>query len=105
MSASAELFSRNIELPNAHSSFLLVECKADEFDCDDDTCIDASLYCNKRNNCKFLKDEVDCPVSPVYCWTYAHKVYILQYNSSSVHGHVRAIVQRPHASDRTTHNS
>lgn len=37
------------------------ECAADEFDCDDDTCIAGDLKCNDRNNCKFLKDEADCP--------------------------------------------
>lgn len=37
-------------------------CGDDEFDCDDDTCIDISLKCNDRANCKFKKDEAACNV-------------------------------------------
>lgn len=37
-------------------------CTSDEFDCEDDTCIDRTLRCDDRNNCKFKKDEVGCPV-------------------------------------------
>ncbi|XP_031638805.1 neuropilin and tolloid-like protein 1 [Contarinia nasturtii] len=37
-------------------------CGENEFDCDDETCIDMSLYCNEHPNCKFRKDEgSDCP--------------------------------------------
>lgn len=45
--------------------YYLLECQDDEFDCEDGTCINSSLKCNKANNCKFLKDEakVHCPVS------------------------------------------
>lgn len=39
------------------------ECHDEEYDCEDETCIDASLVCNGRNNCKFLKDESECGVS------------------------------------------
>lgn len=38
-------------------------CGDDEFDCDDETCIDISLKCNDRPNCKFKKDEANCNVS------------------------------------------
>lgn len=41
----------------------LSECRDDEFDCDDDTCIAKDLECNMRNNCKFLKDEAECKVN------------------------------------------
>lgn len=41
----------------------LSECRDDEFDCDDDTCIAKDLECNRRNNCKFLKDEAECKVN------------------------------------------
>lgn len=34
-----------------------------EFDCDDDLCIDINLKCDNRENCKFKKDEANCPVS------------------------------------------
>lgn len=37
------------------------QCTADELDCDDDTCIPGVLGCNKINNCKFQKDEEECP--------------------------------------------
>ncbi|XP_031635503.1 neuropilin and tolloid-like protein 2 [Contarinia nasturtii] len=36
-------------------------CGENEFDCDDETCIDISLKCDKHPNCKFRKDESDCP--------------------------------------------
>lgn len=36
--------------------------KDEEFDCDDETCIDISLKCNDVPNCKFKKDEVGCKV-------------------------------------------
>lgn len=36
-------------------------CTSDEFDCEDDTCIDKSLKCDGYPNCKFKKDEI-CPV-------------------------------------------
>lgn len=38
-------------------------CGEEEFDCDDETCIDKSLRCNMRPNCKFKKDEANCSVS------------------------------------------
>lgn len=38
------------------------QCTADEFDCDDDSCIDASLQCDGYANCKFKKDEQGCTV-------------------------------------------
>lgn len=34
-----------------------VECEADEFDCEDATCIAHSLMCNGRMNCRFPTDE------------------------------------------------
>ncbi|XP_055323319.1 uncharacterized protein LOC129578577 [Sitodiplosis mosellana] len=37
-----------------------LECGENEFDCDDETCIDLSLKCNQRANCKFRKDEMQC---------------------------------------------
>lgn len=37
-------------------------CEPHELDCEDDTCIiSEGLKCNKRPNCKFQKDEEDCP--------------------------------------------
>lgn len=37
-------------------------CEANELDCEDDTCIiSEGLKCNKRPNCKFQKDEENCP--------------------------------------------
>lgn len=38
-------------------------CAEDEFDCDDDTCIDLTLKCNQQPNCKFKKDEAACEVT------------------------------------------
>lgn len=37
-------------------------CGVNEFDCDDETCIDILLKCDKTFNCKFKKDEADCEV-------------------------------------------
>lgn len=37
-------------------------CAKDEFDCDDETCIDIELKCDTVNNCKFKKDEAGCDV-------------------------------------------
>lgn len=40
-------------------------CNPDnEFDCEDDTCIDKSLRCDNRSlyNCKFKQDEAGCKV-------------------------------------------
>lgn len=39
-----------------------LSCGGDEFDCDDETCIDASLFCDGLPNCKFKKDELNCNV-------------------------------------------
>ncbi|KAM8721228.1 hypothetical protein ACLKA7_007145 [Drosophila subpalustris] len=35
-------------------------CTADEYDCEDATCIDKDLKCNLRDNCKFRWDEEKC---------------------------------------------
>ncbi|XP_043271305.1 uncharacterized protein Neto [Venturia canescens] len=35
-------------------------CRDNEYDCDDNTCIAISLKCNKRFNCRFLRDEDSC---------------------------------------------
>lgn len=43
--------------------FIVAECADNEYDCEDETCIDASLVCNERNNCKYQKDEAECGVS------------------------------------------
>lgn len=43
-------------------------CGPDEFDCDDDTCIDSSLYCDGQPNCKFKKDELNCIVCNELFW-------------------------------------
>lgn len=38
-------------------------CEANELDCEDDTCIiSQGLKCNNRPNCKFQKDEENCPL-------------------------------------------
>lgn len=40
-----------------------IACEPDEFDCDDNTCIDINLKCNDQNNCRFSNDEgEDCKV-------------------------------------------
>lgn len=41
------------------------ECTSDEYDCEDQTCIDKDLQCNKRVNCRFRwdEDETKCEVS------------------------------------------
>lgn len=39
------------------------ECAADEFNCEDATCISIDLKCNGRFNCRFRWDEDDCDVS------------------------------------------
>ncbi|CRL04102.1 CLUMA_CG017215, isoform A [Clunio marinus] len=33
------------------------QCREDEYDCDDHTCIKSYLRCNRRNNCRLLWDE------------------------------------------------
>lgn len=38
------------------------KCITGEFDCDDDSCIDANLTCDGYDNCKFKKDEQGCSV-------------------------------------------
>lgn len=40
-----------------------MECGPGEFDCDDDSCIHSSLWCDDEPNCKFKKDEENCNVS------------------------------------------
>lgn len=38
-------------------------CEAHELDCEDDTCIISDgLKCNNKPNCKFQKDEENCPL-------------------------------------------
>lgn len=39
------------------------KCMPSEFDCEDAVCIDQSLRCNSRVNCKFRYDEENCKVS------------------------------------------
>lgn len=39
------------------------KCLPSEFDCEDAVCIDSSLRCNGRINCKFRYDEDNCQVS------------------------------------------
>lgn len=34
-------------------------CNADEFDCEDDMCIDKQWECDYKPNCKFKKDELN----------------------------------------------
>lgn len=38
-------------------------CEADEFDCQDNFCIDETLRCNTNINCRYRWDETDCVVS------------------------------------------
>lgn len=38
-------------------------CHENEYDCDDATCIDASLECNGIKNCRHEYDEEGCTVS------------------------------------------
>lgn len=54
------------------------ECVDEEYDCEDETCIDASLVCNGRNNCKFQKDESECGVS----------IYILIHTTKAFTSHM-----------------
>jgi len=37
-----------------------IGCRNDEFECDDGTCIDATLRCNRNYDCHDLSDEVNC---------------------------------------------
>lgn len=53
------------------------KCISSEFDCEDAVCIDSSLRCNGRVNCKFRYDEDNCKVLS----TYATASYILQFFS------------------------
>ncbi|XP_026468099.1 neuropilin and tolloid-like protein 2 [Ctenocephalides felis] len=38
-------------------------CEADEYDCEDATCISSKLRCNGKINCRFRWDEDECPKS------------------------------------------
>lgn len=38
-------------------NFFIAVCEPDEFDCDDNTCININLKCNDENNCRFSNDE------------------------------------------------
>ena len=42
------------------------KCAPSEFDCEDATCVDMSLRCNGRINCKFRNDEENCTVSQLF---------------------------------------
>ncbi|XP_045483402.1 neuropilin and tolloid-like protein 1 isoform X1 [Harmonia axyridis] len=46
-----------------NSPSYIPKCAADEFDCDDETCISRTLKCNNLFNCRFRWDEDDCPGS------------------------------------------
>jgi Low-density lipoprotein receptor domain class A len=39
------------------------KCKADEFDCEDGSCIKEELKCDGAVNCRFRTDEENCDVS------------------------------------------
>ena len=39
------------------SSFGTEQCRSDEFDCEDSTCIDLTLKCDGYDNCKYRYDE------------------------------------------------
>lgn len=56
-------FTKKKPLDGKNNSTLA--CGVDEFDCDDDTCIDGSLVCDHQPNCKFKKDEANCEVCNV----------------------------------------
>lgn len=48
---------------------LIAECRSDEFDCEDLTCIPIELKCNDIENCRYRGDEDKeevCIVSTVY---------------------------------------
>ena len=42
------------------------KCLPSEFDCEDAVCIDLSLRCNGRVNCRFRYDEDNCKVLDSY---------------------------------------
>lgn len=44
----------------------LAGCTAEEYDCEDATCISIDLKCNQRINCRFRWDEDECQVSIQY---------------------------------------
>ncbi|ERL89924.1 hypothetical protein D910_07283 [Dendroctonus ponderosae] len=53
------------------------KCTEDEFDCDDATCISASLKCNGFYNCRFRWDEDNCHGSESWALTDDHIVIIM----------------------------
>ncbi|KZS08530.1 putative Neuropilin and tolloid protein 2 [Daphnia magna] len=53
------------------------KCIASEFDCEDAVCIDSSLRCNGRINCKFRYDEDNCKVVRKKVMSSDHIIVIL----------------------------
>jgi hypothetical protein len=47
------------------------KCKADEFDCEDGSCIKEELKCDGAVNCRFRTDEENCDVSTTLSRVYA----------------------------------
>ncbi|XP_043274893.1 very low-density lipoprotein receptor-like isoform X2 [Venturia canescens] len=44
-----------------------VTCRADQFQCDDHTCISGHLYCNGKEECADKSDEKNCTTKPAAC--------------------------------------
>lgn len=44
--------------------FVPLECRKDQFQCQNGDCIAGNLRCNKRNDCSDASDEFNCPTEP-----------------------------------------
>ena len=64
----------------------LAKCNASEFDCEDAVCIDNSLRCNGRLNCKFRYDEENCKIVHKKAISSDHIIIILTILSVTIFG-------------------
>lgn len=71
LSISLFVFSFIYLLPSlpAHST-----CRSDEFQCKDGTCINKSLQCNGRADCRDLTDEIECDTGKKISFSFTHKL-------------------------------
>ncbi|XP_049826547.1 neuropilin and tolloid-like protein 2 isoform X2 [Aethina tumida] len=60
-----------------NSVFYKQGCHDDEFDCEDTTCISATLKCNGRYNCRFRWDEDECQSAKSLAFTDDHIIIIM----------------------------
>ncbi|XP_056635302.1 neuropilin and tolloid-like protein 1 [Diorhabda sublineata] len=72
------LFQANFTAFREQGTAKNVKCnEGKEFDCEDATCIDISLKCNGKYNCRFRWDEDDCVTSQSMTWSGEHIIIIM----------------------------